>query len=1101
MWQNNANDYKARIREQLGLQVNAAFFYFLLQESIRYLEIMQAEYKSTISWFRKDYRQKKLFISRSQEFINSFNALSVEKGRFQLSKLFAFLSSVNNFLRENCTDDGILSFLASSDEARRYNDFSGQVYYAIKSPVVKVCFDLSSEYYKKQIKRLYEQADKLALVPLIQSILGLNNIPTPVKQYKINQRIKVEEMWLDAAYPRRLATPLPSMNSLLNRHNEGSFISSHVSFERCRDLRKQAVGAASEAQKCLSALCKINENSLLHDIENAAKRIKRFTLFKKSGRRSIMTLVQELRLLRQFDHNSFLKIKTSTDLKQILKKTNNIQNNIYHRIQHLKQLPLMKFDLNLLLALEKNFQNFVRYIQQQAHHYSLECQFIEQEKLLPELKVSIEMHESDVATDWKRLCLTLVEIADRYRLPMPALTATGIESLLELIQRNCHFTSEPGCLLDPEKLLSVGDLSLLTYFIFSRRYADQSNDDTGIQHCFILLNFDKKSGLTICSTIQDGRFIHLLNILETLKLTPLLHYSIRLVAVAMMQESRTSIEYATLYMVLDSLLNNSYAAFVSDYHAFPKNIHWALNYLPYAVETRLNSQSTSFVRTRLLGNGYVTSATIFPTPKYAIDESLSRSVSIDLDMFSGSPEVHPRSLSQSSLRNSLVLLSNSPERRKASIDRLEDVCGQLVVHAKTIMSKHQDFGIMANYESNNPVGYNQIRLMHQRAQQHGHDSSLVMIYMLISWYYKQRENKLYTDECVTYQPMLESCFLLRESLITQLSRPQAVDYKIFENFLNLDTKNLASSAKKLHSILLKMIPYEHLGLALSQEDFALIDQAIKFVNQYPSIFVANKEGMIKDAMVDALIEYRDANKPLLLIITLWQAMVRSIEKEKNSSAMSNHSFFIQVGHWQRRARLAIEGGEKKWPNDLNDYLPKMQHFQHIDPTIKGMWLSLQKLSPESPMQSICLEDRDNNFTALSNEHLSQLSEEEAQQELTRYLKFIFASNLHLVQKYLDELLFTWEAHGKITTSVKVVLMLLECYESYYQSNYDIGLDKVHILKARFEKEKYQLTKDDMPVSIQNRSMADGYSKLRMILFSIAIPVTPKKMFFGASARK
>lgn len=165
MIQNNANDYKACIREQLGLQVNAAFFYFLLQESIRYLEIRQQEYNKTLSWFDKDYRQKKRFINRSQEFINSFNTLSVEKGRFQLSKLFASLTSVNNLLRENCEDDSILSFLASSDAARRYNDFSGQVYYAIKSPIVKVCFDLSSEYYKKQIKQLYEQADELALVP------------------------------------------------------------------------------------------------------------------------------------------------------------------------------------------------------------------------------------------------------------------------------------------------------------------------------------------------------------------------------------------------------------------------------------------------------------------------------------------------------------------------------------------------------------------------------------------------------------------------------------------------------------------------------------------------------------------------------------------------------------------------------------------------------------------------------------------------------------------------------------------------------------------------------------------------------------------------
>ncbi len=864
MWQPNTNDYKARIRQELAMQVNVEFLYFLLQEAIRLLENRQQEYKKKLSWFSKEYWHNKSFIKRSQSVIDNFKQLSPETGKFQLSKLFASLSAVHNLLRENCTDDAVLAFVAASEEARRYNDFSGQVYYAIKSSLVKLCFDLSSEYYQKQLKKLYEKADELALVPRIQSTLRLDRIPQMVKNsifYKIGQRTQVEEMWLDAAFPQRLATPSSINTSRLNTYKDDLSVPASVSFERCKDLRNQVSLSATRAQQALSALCRIHDNSLLSDIEKAAMRIKRFTLTKKTGRRSVMILVQELKALRQFDHNVFSKVKTQDDLKQIFKKINHIQQNIDKRLKHLKQLPLMQVDVSVLSNPEQSFNQLIHLIQQQAHHYALETQFMHERQSLPALKVEGEMRQSDAAAEWKKLRLTVLEIAECYRMPIALPTVESIELLLDSLEGYSHQEIGSGCLLDPDKLVSVSDLSTLTYFIFARRYAAMPMDDS-TQTVFMPLEFDKKRGLILHSAIQGSRFADLFDILQALKATPLLHYSVRLVVSAMIQESRTSKDYATLYTLLEALLNNGYAAFVSDHHALPVNKHWVMKYLPYAVEAPPNPQATSFVRTRLLGNGYVTSATVFPLPKYASDEIPSRKVSVDLDMLSGSPEVHRGSLSQSSLRNSLVLVSSSPERRKASVDRLEDVCSQLVIHAKSIMSKHQDFGMVANYEQNNPVGYNSIRMMHQCAQQNGHDNYLVMIYILITWYYTRRENKLYTDECSAYQPMLETCFLLGEALIAHLSRPQAIDYKIFERLLNLETKHLASSARKLHTTLLKLIPYAHLGLALSEEDFALIDIATKCVNQFPNIFGVNLEGMIKDAMVESLIEYRGANKSL-----------------------------------------------------------------------------------------------------------------------------------------------------------------------------------------------------------------------------------------------
>lgn len=1090
MWQNNTNDYKTRIRQELSAQANAQFLYFLLQESIRLLEIRQQEYKANLSWFNSDYRHKKTFIKRSQRAIHSFKQLSPETGKFQLSKLFARLSFVHELLRENCADASVLSFVSACEEARRYNDFSGMVHYAIKSPIVKLCFELTTEYYQKRARKLYQRADELALVPRIQATLGLDRLPQAVKQsifYKIGQKAKVEEMWMDAVYPKRLAVRTSILQARLTAHSDDLSTCVSVSYERCRDLRKQAGLFATDAQKKLSALCRIHENSLLTDIEKAAKRIKRFTITKKTGRRSVMTLVQKLQALRQFDHNVFLKIKNQEDLKEVLKKISSIQHSIEKRLRHLKELPLMRVDLSVLSSLEQSFNDLIDAIQQQAHSYATEAQFIESSQSLPKVNVDHEMQQSDEAVAWRKLRLTLFEIAEHYQIPSASHTVAGIEHLLDAIEKlsvNRDADLASGCLLDPEKLMSVSDLSMLTYFILARRYADNLHTDNTVAHPFMPVEFDKKRGLMLHSAVQNSRFDTVLDVLQELKSTPLLHYSVRLVVLAMLQESRASQEYATLYSLLMAILTNSYDEFVIHHHALPNNKHWVMDYLPYAIESRPNHQVMSFVRTRLLGNGYVTSSTIFPLPKYVIEDTASRRISVDIDMIAGSPEVHRGSLSQSSLRNSLVLVSSSPERRKASVDRLEDVCSQLVVHAKSIMSKHQDFGVMANYDANNPVGHNNIRIMHQRAQQNGHDNYLVIIYMLITWYYSRRENKLYTDECSAYQPMLETCFLLGESLVAQLSRPQSVDYKIFERLLNLETKSLASSARKLHTTLLKLIPYAHLGLALSEDDFALIDTALKFVNQFSGVFGVNREGMIKDAMVEALIEYRGANKSLLLMLTLWQAVLRTVTVEDNQRSQQYKTFYTQVDHWQRRARLAIEGGEKDWPDDLKNYIPTINQLNEVSQNVKNIWLAIQKFTPIQAIR-VMSTDKQSEFTALSQKHTDELSQDDAQAEFMRYLSFVFASNLHLAQGYIDQLGIIWGGYGQAANSLKIAIMLLECYELYYRSNQDVGVDKVYSLKQRIGIQQFVLNEEDLPESINGRPMAAGYSRLRMVLFGIA----------------
>ena len=164
--------------------------------------------------------------------------------------------------------------------------------------------------------------------------------------------------------------------------------------------------------------------------------------------------------------------------------------------------------------------------------------------------------------------------------------------------------------------------------------------------------------------------------------------------------------------------------------------------------------------------------------------------------------------------------------------------------------------------------------------------------------------------------------------------------------------------------------------------------------------------------------------------------------------------------------------------------------------VKNIWITLQRLSPEPQATNTNTTEAESTFTVLSHEHLNKLSQEEAQQEWMRYITFIFASNIHLAQGYIDHLTKSWEEHGKMAASVKMMLMLLECYELHYRSNQDIGVDKVYALKKRFEDKQYALHHTDMPESIHNRTMAVGYSRLHMVLFSIATPTTPKRTFLG-----
>lgn len=114
-----------------------------------------------------------------------------------------------------------------------------------------------------------------------------------------------------------------------------------------------------------------------------------------------------------------------------------------------------------------------------------------------------------------------------------------------------------------------------------------------------------------------------------------------------------------------------------------------------------------------------------------------------------------------------------------------------------------------------------------------------------------------------------------------------------------------------------------------------------------------------------------------------------------------------------------------------------------------------------------------------------VTQEEARQEWMRYITFIFASSIHLVRGYIDQLTQNWEGHGEMATSVKMVHMLLECYELHYRSDQDIGVDKVYTLKQRLGKTPLTLSYMDMPEKINNRTMSIGYNRLRMVLFSIA----------------
>ncbi len=1102
MWQTNINGYRARIAQNLSEQTNIQFLYILLQESIRYLELKQKEFIRNLSWFHDDRQYVKDFIKRSQVLIKNFESLKKDTSKFQLSILRVSLSSVHLLLKENYMNDDLLLFLSSCEEVNRYSDFSGGASYDIPSPIVKLCFDLSTEFYQKNSARLYKMADELAMVPRIKNILGLNRMPGPVKEsnfYKIGQRNKIDALWLDAAFPKRLCAHDSKLYSHLNENKEK--ISTYFSLARYFNINKQVSSFARDVQKSLSALCRLDENALLSDVERAAKNIERFTLTKKTGRRSIIALVNDFIFLHKYDGHYFSALRSGNDFKIISESIYIIKLQVKQRIGYLRSLDVMSQNLSILKKLEKSFNNLIDYIRRHVDFYLLAYQFVEREKFLPTLTIEIEMQRSDEYSELKKLRLVLFDIADSYGINFIPDNLEGLLYSLDSINKireHSQANLPLGCMIDPDKMMGASDLSILTYFIFARRYADYQNNID--QNMFIPLAFDKKVGLILHPDLQHTRFVDLLETLQVLKSTPLLHYSVRLVAVAMMQASRTSEEYLILHKLLTAILTNRYSQFVSNHHASLNDRHWVMEYLPYAIESFPSELNAQLLPARLLGNGCVTESAIFPQPKYSLDENISVKYSMDVNKTLGGLEIHRVPLLYSSLRNSLIVLSNSPGRRKSNVDSLEDVFNQSLNFARNIINEYEDYSVIEDCQKENLDDYDNIRKLYQKTERNGHDKVLVIIYILVTWYYTQREDKLGTEARFAYEPMIEACILLGKALSSQLRRPKPIDYKIFEVLIHLNTKRLAGSAKELHSTLLKLIPYAHLGLELGEDDFKLIDIAKEFVHQFPSVFYANQEGVINDAIIQALIEYRGVNKFLLLRITLWQAALRYMPESMINSP-ENFIFIKQADHWLRRARIAIEGDEQSYSIDITTYLPTESQLDMVSVSIKNIWIAIQALSPESSKTDIVICNDDHSFIALSSEHLNSLSMEEAQKEFMRYLIFIFASQLTLTQEYLDQLTHRWESQGPLAASVKIIIMLLECYELHYSGDHDAGIDMVCALKKRFEHQQYALTSDDMPESLQNRSRSVGYSKLRMVLFSISGLATSNKSCFEISIKK